>query len=188
MRAGTAASELVWAFGGANGMRGRRGGDIGCEREPVSQFFQLQPEQCQGNEFTIASNTFVLHSKPATIAGVASAGAKLAVADATKWAKLDDLLASALERRAPARHDDSSASKTPGRRPALHSPSSSARQNCRPISRFIWHCNRPATVRQPSSQTICQRCSCRRGTSPRHRGAGRRGNARPVHQRRGGRA
>ena len=106
--------ELVWAFGGANGMRGRRGGDIGCEREPVSQFFQLKPEQCQGNEITIASNTFVLHSKPATIAGVASAGAKLAVGDATKWAKLDDLLASALERRAPARHDDSSASENAG--------------------------------------------------------------------------
>ncbi len=28
--------ELVWAFGGANGMRGKRGGDIGCEREPVA--------------------------------------------------------------------------------------------------------------------------------------------------------
>jgi hypothetical protein len=87
--------ELVWAFGGANGMRGRRGGDIGCEREPVSQFFQLKPEQCQGNEITIESNTFILHSKPATIAGVAPIGAKLALADANKWGKLSDLLASA---------------------------------------------------------------------------------------------
>jgi hypothetical protein len=100
--------ELVWAFGGANGMRGRRGGDIGCEREPVSQFFQLKPEQCQGNEFTIASNTFVLRSKPATIAGVASAGTRFAVGDANQWSNLKGLLASALERRAPARLDGAS--------------------------------------------------------------------------------
>ncbi len=100
--------ELIWAFGGANGMRGRRGGDIGCESEPVNQFFQLKPEQCRSNEFTIASNTFVLRSKPATILGVASAGTKLAVGDATKWNRLNDLLAAASERRAPARPDDAS--------------------------------------------------------------------------------
>jgi hypothetical protein len=103
--------QLIWAFGGVNGLKGRRGGDIGCESEPVSRFFQLHPEQCQGNEFTIASNTFVLHSKVATILGVASIGAKLAVADATKWNSPADLLASASERRAPARPDGSSASE-----------------------------------------------------------------------------
>ncbi len=89
---------LVWAFGGANGMKGKRGGDIGCEREPVSQFFQLHPDQCRGNEFSIGSNTFVLHSKPATIAGVASAGTKFAVADANRWGDLTGLLNSANER------------------------------------------------------------------------------------------
>jgi hypothetical protein len=115
--------ELVWAFGGANGMRGRRGGDIGCEREPVSQFFQLKPEQCQGNEFTIASNTFVLRSKPATIAGVASAGARFAVADANQWSNLKGLLAPALERRAPARLDGaSSASERAGPVPGAPFP------------------------------------------------------------------
>jgi hypothetical protein len=87
--------ELVWAFGGANGMRGRRGGDIGCEREPVGQFFQLKPEQCASNEFTVASNTFVLRSKPGTIIGVASAGTELAVGDAHQWADPAGLLASA---------------------------------------------------------------------------------------------
>jgi len=87
--------ELVWVFGGANGMKGKRGGDIGCEKEPVSQFFQLRPEQCQGNEFFIRSNTFVLRSKPATIAGVAPVGAKLALADANKWTYLTGLLNSA---------------------------------------------------------------------------------------------
>ena len=97
---------LIWAFGGANGMKGRRSGDIGCESEPVGQFFQLKPEHCEGNKFTIAANTFVLRSKPATIAGVASTGAKFAVADATKWNNAGDLLASASERRARARPDD----------------------------------------------------------------------------------
>jgi len=85
---------LVWAFGGVNGMKGSRNGDIGCEQEPVSQFFQLRPEQCIGNEFSIGSNTFVLHSKFATIAGVAPIGAKLALADATQWNDLGGLLAS----------------------------------------------------------------------------------------------
>src|SRR5262249_47311697 len=47
--------ELIWAFGGANGMKGRRNGDIGCESEPVGQFFQLHPDQCRGNVFSIAT-------------------------------------------------------------------------------------------------------------------------------------
>jgi hypothetical protein len=87
--------ELVLAFGGANGQKGARGGDIGCERQPVSEFFQLRPEQCRGNTFTLSSNTFVLRGKPGAIAGIMPAGAKLAIADATKWSGLDGLLASA---------------------------------------------------------------------------------------------
>jgi hypothetical protein len=106
LRGAAAPVGLVWAFGGANGMKGRRGGDIGCEKEPVSQFFQLRPEQCQSNEFSIESNTFILRSQVATIAGVASAGAKFAVADANQWATPAGLLASALERGAPARPDE----------------------------------------------------------------------------------
>lgn len=83
--------ELVWAFGGANGMRGARGGDIGCEREPVGEFFQLRPEQCQGNEITVATNTFELRGKAATLIGVASAGAAQAVGDAQRWADASQL-------------------------------------------------------------------------------------------------
>ena len=51
-------------------MRGKRGGDIGCESEPVSQFFQLHADECKGNEFSVATNTFLLQSKAATIAGI----------------------------------------------------------------------------------------------------------------------
>jgi hypothetical protein len=87
--------EWVWAFGGANGMKGQRGGDIGCEYEPVAQLFQLRAEQCADNEISVTQNVFVLHSKTATIAGVASAGAELAAADASQWANLAGLLASA---------------------------------------------------------------------------------------------
>ncbi|HEU6449378.1 MAG TPA: DUF4450 domain-containing protein [Verrucomicrobiae bacterium] len=77
--------RLIFGFGGANGMRGKRGGDIGCESEPVSEFFQLRPEECRGNEFEIVSNRFILHSKPATIAGTFPANSELHIADAMKW-------------------------------------------------------------------------------------------------------
>jgi hypothetical protein len=89
--------ELVWAFGGANGMRGARDGDIGCEREPVSEFFQMQPEQCRGNSFSLAANTFTLRDNKTIIAGVTPPGSKLSVADATKWKSAGALLASAAE-------------------------------------------------------------------------------------------
>jgi hypothetical protein len=86
--------KLIWAYGGANGVRGSRDGDIGCERQPVSEFFQMQPEQCRGNSFSIATNTFTLRNNKTTIAGVMPPGAKLTVADATKWSSPETLLAS----------------------------------------------------------------------------------------------
>jgi hypothetical protein len=90
-----AAADLIWAYGGANGLRGSRDGDIGCEREPVSVFFQMQPEQCRGNTFSIATNTFTLRNNKTTITGVMPSGSKLSVADATKWKSPAELLASA---------------------------------------------------------------------------------------------
>ncbi len=84
--------ELIWAFGGANGMKGSRNGDIGCENEPVGRFFQLRPEQCRGNVFTIEGNHFTLKHKTGTVEGIMPEGAKLGVADATKWAAASDLL------------------------------------------------------------------------------------------------
>ena len=46
-------TELAWAFGGVSGRKGKRNGDIGCEDEPVSRFFQLRPEECRGNRWTL---------------------------------------------------------------------------------------------------------------------------------------
>jgi hypothetical protein len=86
--------ELVWAFGGVNGQTGARGGDIGTERVPISEFFQLQPAFCRGNQFAITGSSFTLKSTPAEIAGIFPPGSKLAQADANKWGKIEELLAS----------------------------------------------------------------------------------------------
>jgi Domain of unknown function (DUF4450) len=45
--------RLAWAFAGVSGRKGQRNGDIGCERQPVSQFFQVRPEECDGNSYTL---------------------------------------------------------------------------------------------------------------------------------------
>ncbi len=45
-------THLAWAFGGVSGKRGKRNGDIGCEVEPVSQFFQVRAKECEGNVYS----------------------------------------------------------------------------------------------------------------------------------------
>jgi hypothetical protein len=92
---GAAPADLIWAYGGANGLRGSRDGDIGCEHQPVSEFFRLQPEQCRDDSFSIGTNTFTLRNKKTTIAGVMPPGATLSVADAARWESPAALLASA---------------------------------------------------------------------------------------------
>ncbi|HSV16725.1 MAG TPA: DUF4450 domain-containing protein, partial [Tepidisphaeraceae bacterium] len=86
--------ELVWAYGGVNGKRGTRDGDIGTERVPISEYFQLKPEFCQNNQFTIDGRRFTLRSKPAMIVGLMPRGSMVGVADANQWASFDALLAS----------------------------------------------------------------------------------------------
>jgi hypothetical protein len=77
--------DLLWAFGGITGKRGARDGDIGTERVPISQYFQLQPEMCQDNAIEIRGTEFTVCAPAATIAGIAPAGATLWVADAKLW-------------------------------------------------------------------------------------------------------
>ena len=95
--------DLLWAYGGVNGQRGSRDGDIGTERVPISEYFQLKPEFCQDNLFTLDGRTFTLKSKPAAIVGVMPAGSKLAVADAAGWKSIDALLLAPMKDAAPAR-------------------------------------------------------------------------------------
>ncbi len=90
---GAAPLPLVCAFGGTSGVRGSRDGDIGCEREPVAQFFQMQPAQCAGNAYTLAGNAFTLAHKNIRLRGVLPADAQLALADARHWSSPADLLA-----------------------------------------------------------------------------------------------
>jgi hypothetical protein len=62
---------------------------------PIGEYFQLQPEFCCDNAFTLSAGTFTLYSKTATIVGLVPPGATQAVADATKWVSASRLLASA---------------------------------------------------------------------------------------------
>lgn len=85
-------AQLVWAYGGVNGQRGSRDGDIGTERVPISQYFQFQPAFAGGNTFTIGAQGFTLKSQHATIVGVAPAGGSEHVADGDNWNNLPELL------------------------------------------------------------------------------------------------
>ena len=84
--------ELVWAYGGVNGQRGARDGDIGTEKVPISEWFQLQPDFCQDNTVELAPGIFTLHAKAATIVGLVPVGASLTTADASQWNDLPSLL------------------------------------------------------------------------------------------------
>lgn len=68
---------LTMAYGGVSGRKGQRNGDIGCEAEPVSQFFQLRTEESAGNQWTVRGAS----------AEVVSGKMRLAVhgPEATEW-------------------------------------------------------------------------------------------------------
>lgn len=83
--------DLVWAYGGVNGERGRRDGDIGTESVPIGEWFQLHPEFCRGNEFSLGAEGFVLHSAAATIVGRMPAGTDVRLADASNWQRCAEL-------------------------------------------------------------------------------------------------
>lgn len=85
--------ELVWAYGGVNGQRGTRDGDIGTERVPISQWFQLQPDFCRDNTIEVGADGFTLRAKAATIRGLVPAVAQVEIRDAANWNELPSLLA-----------------------------------------------------------------------------------------------
>lgn len=85
-------AELIWAYGGENGQRGTRDGDIGTEKVPISQYFQFQPAFAEDNSFRLGTGGFTLKSQHATIVGVTPTGAREHVADADQWNDLPALL------------------------------------------------------------------------------------------------
>ncbi|MFG6431843.1 DUF4450 domain-containing protein [Roseateles sp. LYH14W] len=88
-----AGAELVWAYGGVTGQRGRRDGDIGTEPVPISRYFQFQPPFAAGNRLVLGADGFVLAAPAAVIAGVVPAGAQQQLAAASDWDSLPALLA-----------------------------------------------------------------------------------------------
>src|ERR1035441_9708242 len=93
-----AGARLAWAFAGVSGRKGQRNGDIGCERQPVAQFFQVRPEECDGNSYTIedevagARRMVRLSSKPAEMILRFPAGSWLEVEDFAAWDKTPSIL------------------------------------------------------------------------------------------------
>jgi hypothetical protein len=85
-------TRLAWAFAGVSGKKGQRNGDIGCEREAVSLFFQVRPEECDGNSYTPSAPAssgrirWHLASPTAELALGFPATSQLAVADFAAWA------------------------------------------------------------------------------------------------------
>jgi len=94
-------TELVWAFGGVDGLKGRRNGDIGCEAQPVGKMFQLRADECAGNRATVDGNTFQVRGQPGTIRGVVSAAAETRIADAGTWNHPQNLFSPAAATRQP---------------------------------------------------------------------------------------
>lgn len=50
--------DLMWLYGGANGKKFHRDGDIGADPESV---FYLQPNYCVNNQYSIKKNSFLLN-------------------------------------------------------------------------------------------------------------------------------
>lgn len=88
----TTPAELLVAFGGINGVRGGRDGDIGCEPLPVREFFQLKPEYCRDNEVIAGADSFLVRAKAGTILATVPPGARIQVADSAHWNDLSTLL------------------------------------------------------------------------------------------------
>jgi hypothetical protein len=93
--------EILFAYGGVTGERGRRDGDIGTEAVPIGTYFQLAPEHCRGNAIALVAGGFRLTSPAATIAGLTPEGATLAVADARRWDSPEALFGAAAPEAPP---------------------------------------------------------------------------------------
>lgn len=85
--------RLVWAFGGSDGNKGRRNGDLNAENEPLDRFFAFTPERSKGSRFDLQPDGFLFTGKAGKLHCVSS-GSKPRLADAVKWSDPAALLAS----------------------------------------------------------------------------------------------
>ena len=81
--------ELAFAFGGVSGRKGKRNGDIGCEDEPVGQFFQLRPEECRGNQWKLPDRNkqtaAEVHAGTMRLSVVCSQATEWRLGEADQW-------------------------------------------------------------------------------------------------------
>jgi hypothetical protein len=77
--------SLLLAFGGVSGRKGRRNGDIGCEVEPVSEFFQVRPEECRGNRWTLDWHGATVDSGKIRLRVETPTASELRIVDGVRW-------------------------------------------------------------------------------------------------------
>lgn len=89
VRAETAATgakvELVMAYGGIQGERGGRDGDIGCERVPVREFFRFKPEYCEGNRVLPGKDSAIVQATAGSMILLFPRGSVVRQGDAAFW-------------------------------------------------------------------------------------------------------
>ncbi|MXV16184.1 DUF4450 domain-containing protein [Hufsiella ginkgonis] len=96
---GTAAKlpGLCWVYGGADGKKFSRDGDMGPDPESV---FYLKPENCAGNRYQLSANIFTLtYGQEKTVNGIFPTGAELKIGDAA--AVEPGAILSSAEKQAP---------------------------------------------------------------------------------------
>lgn len=80
--------ELAWAYGGVSGRKGKRNGDIGCESEPITEFFQVRPEECAGNSWllnTPSADAAEVQGGKIRLRVEMPQGAQVRLSDAERW-------------------------------------------------------------------------------------------------------
>lgn len=85
-------AELVFAFAPGNGAQGRRGGDIGTETVPISQYFQFTPEYARGSSVGLHAHGFTVENERAGITATAAHPVAAQRGDAAHWDDLAGLL------------------------------------------------------------------------------------------------
>ena len=85
-------AELVFAFAPGNGALGRRGGDIGTEQVPISEYFQFAPKDARAGSVELQEQGFKVATERAVITATSSRPVAVRRADAAQWDQLVALL------------------------------------------------------------------------------------------------
>jgi hypothetical protein len=85
-------AELIVAFAPGNGALGRRGGDIGTESVPISQYFQFAPADARGSSVALHEHGFSVGNERAVITATAALPLAVHRAGAAGWDDLQALL------------------------------------------------------------------------------------------------